>query len=98
VPMRSGNINENVTLPHTTPATAAITDPSAPVREFLQSLNPDLEHRLDQFVALGIKDHLSLLAFKSWPTPRRDLLLSMSEGPGKLEPLERVAVGNYFWK
>ncbi|KAG9318704.1 hypothetical protein JVU11DRAFT_800 [Chiua virens] len=44
-----------------------LCDNDTAVKDFLSSLMPSLEHRLDAFAELGVKDRKSLEAFVSWP-------------------------------
>lgn len=87
-PMRRDNVNICSSRP---PAPA--TDPSAPVKEFLRSLNPNLEYLLKHFDKLGIKDHRSLSVFKAYSTRARERFLR----EGQFNLLERFAVDNFFW-
>jgi len=68
-------------------------DPSAPVKEFLRSLNPNLERLLPRFCELGIEDHETLLAFKSWSAGEREELLK-----AHLNKFQLLAVQNCFRK
>jgi hypothetical protein len=68
-------------------------DPSAPVKEFLRSLNPSLEHLLDRFRELGIENLETLLAFKTWSTDERQELFK-----GELNKLQLLAVQNFLRK
>jgi hypothetical protein len=66
-------------------------DPSAPVKEFLRSLNPNLERLLPRFRELGIEDLETLLAFKTWNSDEREELLR-----GDLNRLQLLAVQNFL--
>lgn len=57
--------------------------------EFLGSLAPSLEHRLDAFVELGIKDQKTLEAFLSWPQEAREQFLDEGHGVLRLTALEK---------
>jgi hypothetical protein len=68
-------------------------DPSEPVREFLRSLIPNLEHLLPRFCKLGIEDLETLLAFKAWSRNEREELLVAD-----LNKFQLLAVQNFFRK
>ena len=59
------------------------------VRQFLGSLTPSLEHHLDAFVELGVKDQKSLQAFLSWPQLFQAQFLGEGRGTLQLTCLER---------
>jgi len=58
-------------------------------REFLGSFTPSLEHHLDAFVGLGIKDRETLQAFLSWPQVIQAQFLDEGHGALQLTSLER---------
>jgi len=59
------------------------------MREFLGSFTPSLEHHLDAFVGLGIKDQESLRAFLAWPQVIQAQFLDEGHGALQLTSLER---------
>lgn len=85
----TSNNKENVPLVQASP----MDDPSAPVQEFLRSLNPNLEQLLPRFRELGIEDVETLLAFKTWTVDEREELLR-----GELNKLQLLAVQNFLKK
>lgn len=60
--------------------------------EFLCSLTPNLEHHLDAFVELGIKDEETLQAFLSWPQVIQAQFLDEGHGMLQLTSLERKSL------
>lgn len=62
------------------------------MREFLSSLTPSLEHHLDAFVKLGVKDQTTLEAFLSWPQVTQAQFLDESHGVLQLTSLEKRVV------
>lgn len=62
------------------------------MREFLGSLTPSLEHYLDAFVKLGIKDQKTLQAFLSWPQVVQAQFLDEGHGVLQLTSLEKRAL------
>jgi hypothetical protein len=66
-------------------------DNSAPVVQFLRSLDPTLEHLLDLFITLGIRDGQTLASFQRLSKENRDSLLR-----GKLNDLQLLGLDIYF--
>ena len=97
VTLSSPNANhsdkENVPSGNALTPMSAVDDPSAPVKEFLRSLNPNLECLLPRFRELGIEDLETLLAFKTWSPRQREELLR-----GDLNKLQLLAVQNFLRK
>lgn len=52
--------------PNTEPQ-QSLPHPSEPVRDFLRSVKPNLEHLLARFEKMGINNEASLSVLKSWP-------------------------------
>jgi hypothetical protein len=72
---------------------SALDDPSTPVKEFLRSLNPSLEHLVARFCELGIENLETLLAFKTWRPEEQEKLLK-----GELNKFQILAVQNFLLK
>lgn len=62
------------------------------MREFLCSLTPSLEHHLDAFAALGVKDEKTLQAFLCWPQVIQAQFLDEGHGVLQLTSLERKSL------
>jgi len=85
-PTTTSNDKENASPAHGPPSMSA-DDPSAPVREFLRSLKPNLESLLPRFCELGVEDFATLSAFKAWTSDEREELLGEH-----FNKLQRLAV------
>lgn len=64
---------------------------SALVAQFLRSLDPTLEHLLDLFINLGVRDAETLASFQRLSKENRDSLLR-----GKLNDLQLLGLNIYF--
>ncbi|KAF9246289.1 hypothetical protein BU15DRAFT_58374 [Melanogaster broomeanus] len=67
------------------------TDTEA-VKQFLKSLKPCLESRLDVFIELGIRNHETLVAFLSWPPATQAQWVDEGNEALQLTRLERGAL------
>ncbi|KAF9235118.1 hypothetical protein BU15DRAFT_65096 [Melanogaster broomeanus] len=62
------------------------------VKQFLKSLKPCLESRLDVFIELGIRNHEALVAFLSWPPAAQAQWVDEENKALQLTRLERGAL------